>query len=355
MQLTINVKNYFSALNKFNEYHIANYQNLVVEKPQQSFSKPSTIIMVIGECASRKYMSAFADTKNNTTPWLLEQKSNPDFLLFKNSYTSWGQTVPSLERALTEKNQYNTKEFNQSITVIDIAKKAGYHTYWFSNQGTIDGADTPITLVGKTADTHKWTNEDTAVLQYDGTLLNYLKSVDPNKNNFIVFHFMGSHADFQNRYPKEFAKWGTPGKNEPVLHYDNSLYYSDYVLSEIYNYAKANLNLQAMVYFSDHGTVPDWKRHPDKNPFAANRIPLFVYLSDEYKATYSETAAALTANKDKYFTNDLMYDMMCGIFNIKSPNYDETQSIASPKYKFTRETLRTNLGKTPLTEDIERN
>lgn len=353
MQLTINVKNYFAALERFNEYHIANYKNLVVEKPQQSFSKPSTIIMVIGESASRKYMSAFADTKNNTTPWLLEQKSNPDFLIFKNSYTSKVQTVPALERALTEKNQYNTKEFNQSITVIDIAKKAGYHTYWFSNQGTIDIADTPITLVGKTADTHKWTNEDTAALQYDGTLLNYLKTVDPAKNNFIVLHFMGSHDNYQNRYPVEFAKWGDPSKNEPILNYDNSLYYSDYVLSEIYNYAKANLNLQAMVYFSDHGTVPDWKRHPDKNPFAANRIPLFVYLSDEYKATYPETAAALTANKDKYFTNDLIYDMMCGIFNIKSPNYDETQSIASPKYKFTRETLRTNLGKTPLTEDIE--
>lgn len=353
MQLTINVKNYFSALNRFNEYHIANYQNLVVEKPQQSFSRPSTIIMVIGESASRKYMSAFSDTKNNTTPWLLEQKHNPNFLLFPNAYTSWVQTVPALERALTEKNQYNTKEFNKSITVIDIAKKAGYHTYWFSNQGTIDEADTPITLVGKTADTYNWTNEDVITSQYDGTLLNYLKTIDPAKNNFIVLHFMGSHADFQNRYPKGFAKWGTPGKNEPTLHYDNSLYYSDYVLSEIYNYAKANLNLQAMVYFSDHGCIPDRKRHPDKNPFAMNRIPLFVYLSDEYKATYPETAAALTANKDKYFTNDLIYDMMCGIFNIKSPNYDETQSIASPKYKFTRETLRTNLGKTPLIEDSE--
>lgn len=353
VQLNINVKNYFVALNKFNEYHMTNYQNLKVDIPYKKFSNPSTIIVVIGESASRKYMSAFYDTKNNTTPWLSQQKSNPNFILFNNAYTSKVQTVPALERALTEKNQYNTKEFNQSVTIIDIAKKAGYYTYWFSNQGTIDIADTPITLVGKTADIHKWTNEDSDTLQYDGSLLNYLKTVDPNKNNFVVLHFMGSHDNYQNRYPIEFAKWGDPSKNEPILDYDNSLYYSDYVLSEIYKFAKTNLNLQAMIYFSDHGTVPDWKRHPDKNPFAANRIPLFVYLSDEYKSTYPATTSALLSNQNKYFTNDLIYDMICGILNIKSPNFDETQSIASKRYKYTRETLRTNLGKTPLTEDTE--
>ena len=190
-------------------------------------------------------------------------------------------------------------------------------------------------------------------MQYDGSLLKYLKDIDNTKNNFIVLHFMGSHDNYQNRYPVEFAKWGNPEINEPILNYDNSLYYSDYVLSEIYKYAKTNLNLQAMVYFSDHGTVPDWKRHPDKNPFTSLRIPLFVYLSDEYKNLYPDTTKTLIANKDKYFTNDLIYDMMCGILNIKSPNYDETQSIASPKYKFTRETLRTNLGETPLTADNE--
>lgn len=353
VQLIINVKNYFVALDQFNKYHHNNYQKLIVKTPNQTFSKPSTIILVIGESASRKYMSAFTNTANNTTPWLSSQKNNSNFIIFNNAYSSWGQTVPALERALTEKNQYNSIDFNNSITIIDIAKKAGYFTSWFSNQGTIDVADTPITLVGKTADVSKWTNENTLNSQYDGTLLEYLKTVDRNKNNFIILHFMGSHDNYQNRYPVNFAKWGNPGKNELILNYDNSLYYSDYVLSEIYTYAKHNLNLQAMIYFSDHGAVPDGKRHPDKNPFTALRIPLFVYLSDEYKALFPITTSTLIHNKNQYFTNDLIYDMICGILNIQSPNYDETQSIASPKYKFTRETLRTNLGRNSLSDDKE--
>lgn len=353
MQLNSDVRNYFLAINKFNTEHQSTLQNLQVTKPEKQFSKPGTIIIVIGESASRTFMSAYDNpqTVNDTTPWLRQQKTNPDFVVFKNAYTSRVNTVMSLERALTEKNQYNNLEFRQSATILDIAKKAGYYTNWYSNQGTTDNADTPITIVGKTADTAKWTNQDINTLQYDGTLLNYLKEVDTSKNNFIVLHFMGSHDNYQNRYPQEFAKWGDPSKNEPPLNYDNSLYYSDYVLSQVYAYAKEHLNLQAMLYFSDHGTVPNGRRNPDMNPFAANRIPLFVYLSPEYQALYPQTVSALKHNQDKYFTNDLIYDMICGLLNIKSNRYDESQSIASDKYKFTRETLKTNLGATPLTDD----
>lgn len=351
--LNNNVRAYFYAINQFNAEHQETLNTLKVSPPKNFFAKPSTVIVVIGESASRTFMSAYDNprTTNDTTPWLREQKNNPNFIVFKNAYTSRVNTVLSLERALTEKNQYNSLEFRQSATIIDIAKKAGYYTSWYSNQGTTDEADTPITIVGKTADTKKWTNQDLNTLQYDGTLLNYLKEVDPSKNNFIVLHFMGSHDNYQNRYPVEFAKWGDPTKNEPPLDYDNSLYYSDYVLSQIYAYAKENLNLQAMLYFSDHGTVPNGRRNPDMNPFAANRIPMFVYLSPEYQSLYPQTTAALKHNEAKYFTNDLVYDMVCGLLNIQSNRYDETQSIASDKYKFTRETLKTNLGTTPLTDD----
>lgn len=107
-------------------------------------------------------------------------RGNYNFILFNHAYTSRCQTVPALERALTEKNQYNNKEFNQSVTVIDIAKKAGYETYWFSNQGYISDADTPITMVAKTADHAEWLSEDKNLrgkYQYDGDLLNCLKKV----------------------------------------------------------------------------------------------------------------------------------------------------------------------------------
>ena len=356
MQAYICAKDYFEGTKRFKNYHDQHYAKLMVQPSKPNFSKPSTIIMVIGESASTYYMSSYTDVKNNNTPWLRSMKGNDSFILFPHVYASWGQTVPALERALTEKNQYNKKEFKQSLTIIDIARKAGYETYWFSNQGFISGADTPITLVAQTADHAKWLSEDKTVsgkFQYDGDLLAYLKQVDPKKNNFIVLHFMGSHEDCINRYPYDFAKFSKPGEFDMVKNYDDSLAYTDYVLQQIHEYASKNLNLQAMLYFSDHGGDPYRKRHPDVSGFKFLQIPMFLYVSQEYQNLYGDAVKTYKENRNKYFTNDMMYEVVCDLLRVKSNHFEEGNSILNSKYKFTRETLTTNLGKTKLIEDKE--
>ena len=307
--------------------------------------------MVIGESESRDYMSAFTDYDKDTTPWLNANKASDNFFLFRNSYACHHQTVPSLERALTEANQYNDKKFYESCSVVDIARKAGYTTHWYSNQGHLGGADTAVTLVADTADTTKWTRQNLNQVQYDESLLDYLDEVNPSKNNFVVIHLKGNHFNFLNRYPESFTKWGEPGKYDLILNYINSIAYTDHILESIWKYGKENLNLQAMVYFSDHATIPDKRRSSNFDGFATVRIPMFVYLADEYIAKYHDTYSALKNNKDKYFTNDLAYELMCGVFNIKSNHYDETNSIASSKYKYTRDMLKTDIGNKWIKDD----
>lgn len=60
---------------------------------------------------------------------------------------------------------------------------------------------------------------------------------------------------------------------------------------------------------------------------------------------------ALQANHNRYFTNDLAYNLMCGLMDVKSNCYDESDSIASEKYRHTVETLLTDDGRMPLTDD----
>lgn len=356
MQAYVFAKDYFDRTNKFKEFHDANFANLTVTPSTPRFAKPSTVILVIGESASAYYMSAYSDVKNNNTPWLKSMRKNDNFILFNHAYTSVCQTVPSLERALTEKNQYNKKDFNQSLTVIDIAKKAGYETYWFSNQGYISDADTPITLVAKTADHAVWLSESEMAkkgYQYDGDLLKCLQNVDPNKNNFIVLHFMGSHEDCINRYPYDFARFSEKGKFDMPLNYDDSLAYTDSVLQQVQQYAAEKLNLQAMLYFSDHGGDPYRKRHPDQAGFKALQIPMFVYVSDEYKSLYANEIGEFKAKRNTYFTNDLIYETVCSLLQIKSNHFDESNSLLNSKYKYTREMLMTALGSRKISEDKE--
>lgn len=351
-----NAKDYLHNASLFNELHGKSLTDLQVTPPALRPEKPHTVIMVIGESASRYFMSAYRETKRDNSPWMRTRAADKDFILYRHAYASWGQTVPSLERALTEKNQYNDKEFHDSLTVIDLARKAGYETWWISGQGTIDTADTPITLVAKTAD-HSYWLEDTLIgtteKKYDEDLLPYLKQVDPARNNFIVLHIMGSHDNFINRYPPEFTRWKDPEEKDRMDEYDNSLAYTDKFLQDVHAYGVQNLNLQAMLYFSDHGLNPIRKRHPELSDFISLRIPMLLYLSPEYRKLYPETAAALQSHAESYFTNDLIYEMVAGILNIKSNHYDETNSLASPRYKYTRETLTTRLGQNSLAEDVD--
>lgn len=315
-------------------------------------SKPNTVILVIGESETRTLMNAYNPNHVKNTPWLTSMKENPDFTLFNNAYACVWYTVPVLEHALTESNFYNNKEFNSSISIIDMAKKAGYKTYWFSNQGSVGVADTPITLVAKTADVSEWVDQELKETTVDGALLPFLHNVNPQEKNFIVLHLMGSHIEYRNRYPKEFQVFNDERYNENA-DFDNTVLYTDHVLSQIYDYARANLNLDAMIYFSDHGSDPDVGRQPDSASFKVLRIPLFCYLSEDYQKRNPEIYQTVKAHQNKFFTNDLMYEFVCGILNMESPNYDPSYSLTSPAWKMERKDLVTRFGKVSLMEDTE--
>ena len=354
IELVLDVKDYLEQTKSYKTNLAKRVANLNVTQTTPFCEKPATFILVIGESESRDYMSAFCDYPHDTTPWLKSKQTSENFLLYKNAYACKDQTVPALERAFTEVNQYNDKKFYESCSFVDIARKAGFKISWFSNQSHIGAADTAVTLVANTADTAEWTKLHLNQVQYDESLLGYLKQIDANENNFIVFHLKGNHFNFINRYPQEFAKFSKPDTYDLIPNYIDSIAYTDYVLQQIQEYAAKHLNLQAMVYFSDHATIPDKRRSPNFGGFATVRIPLFTYLADDYISKHPEVYSALKANRDKYWTNDLAYELICGILDIKSNHYDEANSLASTQYKYTRDMLMTDLGKLHIIDDIEK-
>lgn len=343
-------KEYCDKCEEFRVTYEQKYKNLQVKSCLEG-QKFGTVIVVIGESANRLHMPAFSEYKRETTPWLSAQQDNHDFFLFPNAYSTWTQTVPTLEMALTEKSQYNGKSFSEAYSFIDMAKKIDFKTWWYSNQGYMGNDDTQISIVATTTDNSRWVLQDYSAVQHDEVLLDYLKRVKPEENNFVVLHLKGSHSIFRNRYPERFNKWKDGEKQKIVDEYDNSILYTDFILSKIYTYAKTNLNLQAMLYFSDHGIEVTGKRMPGFIGFENLRIPFFVYLSEGYRKKFPETANALASHKNAYFTNDLVYDLVCGILQIRSDHYDAQFDISSPFYNFTQSKLRTNLGKTSLGED----
>ena len=353
-ELVTDVTTYVEQTQSYGNGHDERYESLDIDGTQTLPSRaPGTVIVVIGESASRDYMHAFTpDFPYEDTPWLDSQLGNPDFNVFTNAYSSWSQTVPVLQRALTEQSQYNDKEFFESTSILDVAKKSGYTTYWFSNQGRYGQYDSAITLVAKTADRAEWTDDSYNFSdKYDDTLLWYLTQVDPNTNNFIVLHIMGSHIYYNNRYPTEFNQWHGDSEVTSPESYANSIHYTDYILSQVFDYAQKNLNLRAMVYFSDHGENLEISHNPDVFSYDMVRIPMFIYLSPEYQQVLPGRTRAIRYHRSRYFTNDMLYDTISGLLNAPSSRYMEAQDLTSPNYAYTRANLTTMLGQQTLTDD----
>lgn len=291
---------------------------------------PGTVLLVIGESETSDLMTAFTPSLPvDTTPWLTSEKENKDFYLFNHAYTNFPATAGALSMALTGINQYNEKEIGQVVTLLDVAKKAGYDTWWISNHRQLGAGNPSVDLVPSGADHTLWTTHAEGA---DIDLISLLKKVPRNGNHFIVLHLMGSHAKYDSRIPDDWPYLSLPGADETENDYATTVDYTDYVLKNIFNYSKENLHMTAMAYLSDHGEDMKYGHGEGHVTWSMLHIPLFFYLSPEYETAFPNTAKALRNNREKIFTNDLLFDTMCGLIQAPNNDYSPTYDLTSPLY-----------------------
>ena len=307
-------------------------------------SLKGTIILVVGESANRDYMSSFnTNMKYNTTPWELEQKNNLNFIFLNLAYSNYPNTNMSLSKALTQSNQYNEIELSKVITLVGLAKKAHYRTFWISTQSNDGMYDSIATTIGNRADYTYWLNG------YDDEVYQKLSEINISDNNFIVIHILGSHDRYTDRVPADFQPDKYPHTKDGE--YMRTLEYTDTLLENIYNYGKEHLNLNAMVYMSDHGENLEYG-HTD-NPFYYEmvHIPKWVYLSDSFKASSPKIYENLVNNKDKVFTNDLMFELISSLLGAHPLDYNPEFDISSDKYKINLDNAMTVHNKYRIKDD----
>ena len=291
---------------------------------------PGTVLLVIGESETSDLMTAFTPSLPvDTTPWLTSEKENKDFYLFNHAYTNFPATAGALSMALTGINQYNEKEIGQVVTLLDVAKKAGYDTWWISNHRQLGAGNPSVDLVSSGADHTLWTTHAEGA---DIDLISLLKKVPRNGNHFIVLHLMGSHAKYDSRIPDDWPYLSLPGADETENDYATTVDYTDYVLKNIFNYSKENLHMTAMAYLSDHGEDMKYGHGEGHVTWSMLHIPLFFYLSPEYETAFPNTAKELRNNREKIFTNDLLFDTMCGLIQAPNNDYSPTYDLTSPLY-----------------------
>ncbi|MDE2428531.1 MAG: phosphoethanolamine transferase [Burkholderiales bacterium] len=310
-----------------------------------------TVVMVIGESSRYDRWSINGYTRE-TNP-LLKQESN--LVSFSDVVTAVSATRLSVPIIVSRKPAAQSlKAGFAEKSFLTAFKEAGFKTFWLSNQMSFGQFDTPTSVFANEADVTQFLNLGgfTNNSNFDQILLEPMQNAlrDPAPKKLIVLHTLGNHWNYSHRYPKEYDRWQpslfgisnpayTDLKNKPALNnsYDNSILYTDWVLSEIIRRLKESEQITSMMYISDHGqTLYDgtcnlaFHGHNTQYEF---HIPAFMWYSDQYQALYPDKVAQMHKHQKARLSTENVFHSLLDMANIHYPDERLEWSILSKQLK----------------------
>lgn len=314
------------------------------------------IVFILGESTSKGHMSLYGYPLE-TTPKMDKKAKNNELYVFKDVISPHAYTIGSLREVFTFHNYEATNKWYECNNLFDIMKKAGYKTYWLSNQETSGQWANVALAYANRCDYKKFTGIRQSYeksYRADGELLPLLYEAMNNDSdkNFYVLHLMGCHGEYENRYTPDFAKFSDVDETKGIIktqeaktkraQYDNAILYNDTIVTQVMEAFKDKDAI--VIYMPDHGEevydLKNFNGHSDDNPTKSMlEIPFVIYTTEKFKQKYPLVDAQIRASVDKkYMTDDLIHTIL-DITGIKTPEFQETRSIINPYYNQERKRI----------------
>lgn len=331
----LKIKSYINSLNLISISDDATIE----EKNYNKNDKKNLIVFVMGESARAKNFS-LNGYKRNTNEFLNNYKD--DIISFKNFESCGTFTALSLTCTFSHlpRKEFDYAKSFKYESLIDIFDKVGFDVAWRSNNGKCKGVCDRV----KNSLVKSFGNNiyDDLLLKAFDMDLNRLTE----KNNLIVLHGRGSHGPlYYKRYPKEFEIY-KPACNdelnkcsveEIVNAYDNSIYYTSYILKEIIDrLIKLDDEYNAMLIFmSDHGQslgengIFMHSAPFDTAPIDQKNPAFFIWLNDNFANTFNINKQCLISKINSNLSQDNIFHSMLGLFKIHSKYYNKNLDIFS--------------------------
>lgn len=315
------------------------------------------IVLIIGESTSRNHMSLYG-YKLDTNPLLKKLEKEGNLYKFTDTISPHSHTIPVIKKLLTFYNLERKNKWNKNNNIIDIMNKAGYETYWFSNQAYSGIYENIATALGKRSKTVVFNSMESAnknfKTDYDEEIVQKSEQyiLNNDDNNFIIYHLMGTHGRYGDRYPKNFNKFQNNkdplaavakyDKDSIIATYNNAVLYNDYVINKIIDIFKDKESL--IIYISDHGEeVYDFRNFVGHTESNGSRymieIPFLIYVSNSFKMKYPKIVKKIEKSVNiPYMTDDLIHTIL-DIAEIETKEYDKTRSVINNNFNSKRKRI----------------
>lgn len=304
----------------------------------QPGEKPTLVFMVLGETA-RAQNQSWGGYDRPTNAYTQKEDSVYYYRNVTSCGTATAISVPCMFSNLTRAH-YKGNVARNSDSVVDVIHRAGVTTWWSDNDEGCKGAcdRTPNQIIPVDA-SNPLCDGSTC---YDGALLQGVDQKIPadGKSKLLVFHLIGSHGPtYYRRYPPEFRKFMPDCERSDIENcshdqlvntYDNTLLYTDYVVSQFIDKLKTyqkDYNV-ALYYVSDHGESLGEKglylhgTPYDFAPAEQTHVPMLLWLPDAYRqAQHLDAECIARSAQTGQFSHDNLFHTLLAMLNVRTQDY----------------------------------
>ena len=218
-------------------------------------------IFAIGESLRYDNVSLNGKYRRSTTPRLKAKENN--IMIFDDYFSQACLTMYSVPQLVTRATPDNYELNYAERSIIEPFRECGFKVFTVvSNTNLLsyetylsDGVDSLIIVPNVV--------KDGEILSGDKTMIHIVDSLAQQHDKlFIMMQFMGNHSFFTN-YEKEFELYNPNSNNcsadmvrDSIMlinAYDNSILYTDYILSSIIDQINRPNTVSAFMFVSDHG------------------------------------------------------------------------------------------------------
>ena len=306
--------------------------------------KPNLLVLVVGETArSMNYQYYGYDKPTNA------HTQGQGLLVFKDSHSCGTATAVSLPCMFSRmgRDDYDSRRAYAQDTAVDVLNHGGIKVQWFDNDSGCKGVCDQVENI--TIDLKSDPELCSGQYCFDQVLLNKLDEALANaeqKDTVIALHIIGSHGPtYYLRYPPEHRKFTPDCPRSDIQNctaealmntYDNTILYTDYILSQVVNKLKQQQEKfdTAMFYLSDHGeSLGEKGMYLHGAPYSIapieqTSIPMLAWFSEDFSQDNHLNMACLAKEAEKGgFSHDNLFDSLLGLMNVQTQVYQPELDI----------------------------
>ena len=296
--------------------------------------EPPAVVVILGESLRADHLG-LNGYRRQTTPLLAGEQN---LVSFPNVYSEYTYTHVSVPHIVTRADSVNPDAAYTEPSFITLFNKAGYRTWWISNQDNVGSYayfihEADSVVYGNAAkslyDFSSW---------YDADLLPHIRRAlgRGGEPSLVVAHAIGSHWWYKSHYPDSLAVF-RPETDSRILSdltdeqlvnsYDNTIIATDRFVAEVIGMLRERPAL--LVYVSDHGeSLGEDGNYLHKCDAEELRHPAcFVWWSDSYGGLFPEKVAALRGNAARHCRTDVVFHTVIDGAGLETEVLDPAQIL----------------------------